>query len=636
MWIYTIEQVIIDEQPMRLVERSGFRTAMKFARPNFILKSAVTLARHIMEVFLPHYTRHIKSILAIQCLLGTLFCFTTDIWTAKHSRCYIAVTCHFIEEGGMARELLLSFVQIVHHTGKSIAQSLFDTFIEYGVAKNVLSITLDNASANTTAIKELKSLYTVNNIQLPFAGKYMHSRCLAHIINLMARDGLSLLNDELDLLRKWLKALSFPAQVALLARLKYDHPTYKFIKHGFSQDVKTRWNSTFDCLIAALDLKDLFADVERATIADANIRSLQLSTITDEGWGKVAIIADFLRPCKNITVEISRRHSPSSNLVLNAVHTLTTMLERNEVFDEIPPAEQLAVPTPISLFFNLNAGQGDSGDIVEIEENDDDSSVTPIVSATRELDANDRLTRASAEKMLTKLGKYFSEGIPDAFMLAHVLDPRFKLQYLKVIKESSDAEIALIKEMVLDTFRFFSGQDSGTNTTTSTSSAANNNNPTPMFKHQDYYAKMKIMGATVAEQNEFEKYLQDPVLSYEESTGKLYKLSKKSEKEHRCRAVALANNTVLIDDFDILKWWRITGMIRYPTVWRMARAFLAIQATSVASESTFSTSGRLITPHRCSLQPNTVSALMLLQSWLNAIKMYGWTCDDINVSLLGY
>lgn len=44
---------------------------------------------------------------------------------------------------------------------------------------------------------------------------------------------------------------------------------------------------------------------------------------------------------------------------------------------------------------------------------------------------------------------------------------------------------------------------------------------------------------------------------------------------------------------DILDWWKINAP-RYPIMAKIAKRFLAMPATSVSSESTFSTSGRIL------------------------------------------
>ncbi|CAN1128164.1 Putative AC transposase, partial [Linum perenne] len=68
-------------------------------------------------------------------------------------------------------------------------------------------------------------------------------------------------------------------------------------------------------------------------------------------------------------------------------------------------------------------------------------------------------------------------------------------------------------------------------------------------------------------------------------------------------------------DFDILLWWKLSGP-KYPILQAIARDVLTIHVTYVASESTFSSGGRLIKHHRSKLHTTTVGAFMCTRSWL--------------------
>jgi len=58
--------------------------------------------------------------------------------------------------------------------------------------------------------------------------------------------------------------------------------------------------------------------------------------------------------------------------------------------------------------------------------------------------------------------------------------------------------------------------------------------------------------------------------------------------------------------------------VKYPTLACIARDLLAIPASSVASESAFSTSKKIINDFRSSLLPETVEALICTQDWFTA------------------
>ncbi|XP_019179230.1 PREDICTED: zinc finger BED domain-containing protein RICESLEEPER 2-like [Ipomoea nil] len=64
-------------------------------------------------------------------------------------------------------------------------------------------------------------------------------------------------------------------------------------------------------------------------------------------------------------------------------------------------------------------------------------------------------------------------------------------------------------------------------------------------------------------------------------------------------------------------WWK-SHSERFPILSKMARDVLAVPISTVASESCFSTSGRVLDPFRSSLTPKIVEALICTQDWLRA------------------
>jgi hypothetical protein len=73
----------------------------------------------------------------------------------------------------------------------------------------------------------------------------------------------------------------------------------------------------------------------------------------------------------------------------------------------------------------------------------------------------------------------------------------------------------------------------------------------------------------------------------------------------------------LEDEFDILSWWKLKS-VKYPVLARLTRDILAVPISTVASESTFSTSGRTLSPARNSLNDESLEALICGQDWLRA------------------
>jgi hypothetical protein len=71
------------------------------------------------------------------------------------------------------------------------------------------------------------------------------------------------------------------------------------------------------------------------------------------------------------------------------------------------------------------------------------------------------------------------------------------------------------------------------------------------------------------------------------------------------------------ENFDILNWWKVNST-KFPVRAQIAHIVLAILITTVASESAFSTGGRVLDPFRSSLAPITIEALVCTQNWLRS------------------
>ncbi|KAL6838606.1 hypothetical protein ACP4OV_031563 [Aristida adscensionis] len=94
----------------------------------------------------------------------------------------------------------------------------------------------------------------------------------------------------------------------------------------------------------------------------------------------------------------------------------------------------------------------------------------------------------------------------------------------------------------------------------------------------------------------------------------------------------LGEETVSVDvDVDILQYWKVYST-KYPVLASMARDLLAVPASTVPSESAFSTGERVISDYRSRLTSHTVEALICLQDWIRGDDT---TRDNISGNIFG-
>ncbi|KAL0769762.1 hypothetical protein Bca101_034912 [Brassica carinata] len=68
-------------------------------------------------------------------------------------------------------------------------------------------------------------------------------------------------------------------------------------------------------------------------------------------------------------------------------------------------------------------------------------------------------------------------------------------------------------------------------------------------------------------------------------------------------------------EYDVLSFWRVNSG-KYPVLSTLAKDVLAMQVSSVASESAFRTSGQILDPSRSCLTHFMIEVLMCTEQWL--------------------
>lgn len=222
------------------------------------------------------------------------------------------------------------------------------------------------------------------------------------------------------------------------------------------------------------------------------------------------------------------------------------------------------------------------------------------VYLNRLITTEDVLLSEMASSMWKKFEKYWGEPtkMNKMIFIACVLDPRYKFTTVSFVLKKMFGDEGTIIEKEVHTYmsslfneyvsKSVSKDTCGkVSTSLPSSSFSTMETSTPdLGELLDEIRKHKAASGGVDSKIELEKYLaEDP------------------ENER--------------PDFDILAWWKVNSP-RFPILAKMSRDVLAIPISSVASESAFSTVGRILDQFRSSLTPKLVETLVCLQDWLRS------------------
>ncbi|XP_076960056.1 zinc finger BED domain-containing protein RICESLEEPER 2-like [Bidens hawaiensis] len=154
----------------------------------------------------------------------------------------MALTAHFIDNDWNLVKKVLNFCQLDGHRGVDIGKGV-ESCLNGWEIDNILTVSVDNASANDSAIEFLKIIYANNHISL-LHGKWIHIRCASHILNLVVQDGMKKVDESIENIRcvvKWVKESG--------ARIEKFKKCAESARCATTKelvlDIPTTWNSTY-------------------------------------------------------------------------------------------------------------------------------------------------------------------------------------------------------------------------------------------------------------------------------------------------------------------------------------------------------------------------------------------------------
>ncbi|KAK8936127.1 hypothetical protein KSP39_PZI013877 [Platanthera zijinensis] len=204
------------ELPFSNVDHPAFRIMIQNLQPDFNLNHKTAKTKDILQLY-----RKEKKILQDLILKSKgRISLTTDTWTSIQTMCYMSITAHYIDENWKLQKKIINFLHLdERHTGIILSLAIEKCLAEWRIEDRLCALVLDNVSANNIIASTLKGRY---RLSLPLAGKYFHIRCSAHILNLIVKEGLKELDDNIVRIRDVVKfVLSSPQRLKVFESFKH-------------------------------------------------------------------------------------------------------------------------------------------------------------------------------------------------------------------------------------------------------------------------------------------------------------------------------------------------------------------------------------------------------------------------------
>ncbi|KAJ4762139.1 Zinc finger BED domain-containing protein RICESLEEPER 1 [Rhynchospora pubera] len=246
---------------------------------------------------------------------------------------YMCLTAHWIDSDWKLNHKILNFCVVPDHKGDTIGKTIEECLIELG-------ITADNATSNNGAISYLKRKTKDWKCTI-LDHKYIHLRCCAHIVNLIVKEGLDEHFESIQKIRKAVKYVKSSPKRLLAFKDCVEKEKIK-CKSLLCLDVETRWNSTYFMLVCAEKFEKAFerlGDTDREYHlyfygADGDVHNKGKGKVVNSppeevDWVKARCFVKFLKLFYGVTMRLSGSSYAISHCFFHELVSIQTRL--NEV-----------------------------------------------------------------------------------------------------------------------------------------------------------------------------------------------------------------------------------------------------------------------------------------------------------------
>ncbi|PIL28879.1 hypothetical protein GSI_08925 [Ganoderma sinense ZZ0214-1] len=608
--VWAVRWVAEDLHPFKMVADRGFLMIAKSGRPGYYVPSPTMVSRDVKVVFIATRKRLAKM---LQGYSGKLS-FASDAWTSPNHRSFIAVTVH-LEVKGRPLRMLLDLVELAKsHTGVNLAVAFRDVLHEFGIESKVLSITLDNASNNNKMVDHLARILAA------FEGEYHHTRCFAHVTQLVARgfvgqfevkgvkgeDVDGLVDDDVHALLKLAENMDEEEREAKRIRER-EHGGDKELEEGWDDSVEEddeEWVSEVASLTDE-EREEYEKQIRPVKMALVKLRKFSFKIVNSStkllpAWRTVT--ADLKLPNRLLPRDVRTRWNSTYDMLVESLIFRPAIDKMSDPEEEYGLGAYRLKKKEWTLLEQL-------ADVLKVFKHATEffsretPSLATVIPAMDYIDTT--LTNQARDETLDKaiqtavgmakkiLSKYYKlTDLSATYRIAMILHPEYKLRYFEEAGWSR-GWIQNAREMLEEQYDFQYKPEEGDEDS----------------QQSDEDIKAIPEGANIFDH-----------LPSVKSTRKLASAAASEIERYLSTGTVKVNNP--------LKWWTDNAAL-YPNLSHMALDYLSIPATAVDVERVFS-KGRLCLSHiRNRLSAQTTRALLCVGEWsrLDLVHM-----DDIKAA----
>ncbi|KVI11685.1 protein of unknown function DUF4413 [Cynara cardunculus var. scolymus] len=184
-------------------------------------------------------------------------CLTLDLWNSCQTTGYVFVTGQFVDsEWKIHRKLLNVVMEPYPESDSAFSHAVSACLSDWNIEGRLFSLTI-NQPLSEIGIDSLRNLLSEKNPSI-LSGQLLLDHCLARSLSGIAEEALTACQETVKKVRdcvKYVKTSELLEEKFLELKQQLQVPSMKTL----ALDDQTRWNTTYEMLLAASELKEVFS-----------------------------------------------------------------------------------------------------------------------------------------------------------------------------------------------------------------------------------------------------------------------------------------------------------------------------------------------------------------------------------------
>ncbi|KAB1208993.1 putative AC transposase [Morella rubra] len=307
--------IIMHDYPLHMVEHPGFIAFVQNLQPRFNMVSFNTVQGDCVATYLMEKQSLMKF---IESMPGRI-CLTLDMWTSTQTVGYVFITGHFIDsDWKLNRRILNVIMEPYPDSDSALSHAVAACLSDWSLESKLFSLTF-NQPMSVAALENLRPLLAIKN-PLILNGQLLVSNCIARTLSSMAKDVLAAGQEIIKKIRdsvKYVKTSEAHEEKFLELKQQLQVPS----ERSLSLDDQTQWNTTYQMLVAASELKEVFSCLDTSDPDYKEAPSM-------EDWKQVETLCTYLKLIFDAANILTFTTNPTAITFFHEVWKIQTELAR--------------------------------------------------------------------------------------------------------------------------------------------------------------------------------------------------------------------------------------------------------------------------------------------------------------------